>query len=65
MPNPERCQDCRFSYFGHDWRDANCKVLNQTLFKAVNTELHDYKISRDVFGPNIPIWCPMYTEWFL
>lgn len=65
MSKPERCQDCPFSYFGHDWRDANCKASNQTLFKALNTESQDYSISRDVFGPNIPKWCPMYTEWFL
>ena len=65
MPKPEQCQDCPFSYFGHDWRDANCKALNQTLFKALNTESHDYSVSRDVFEPNIPKWCPMDTEWFL
>lgn len=65
MPNPERCQDCLFSYFGHDWRDANCKASNQTLFKVLNTESQDYTISRYMFEPNIPIWCPMYRKWSL
>lgn len=65
MSEPERCQDCQFSYFGYDWRDANCKASNQTLFKVLNTESQDYTISRYMFEPNIPKWCPMYRKWSL
>lgn len=65
MSKPERCQGCRFSYFGHDWRNAKCKALNPTIFKVLNTKSRDYSISRDMFENAVPKWCPMHTEWFL
>lgn len=60
MLKPKRCQDCRLSYFGHDWRDAECKALNPTIFKVLNTKSCDYSISRDMFENAFPKWCPMY-----
>lgn len=58
MLRPKRCQDCQFSYFGHDWRDANCRLWNQTISKFFNTEKHDYVISRGIFEDVAPRWCP-------
>lgn len=58
MLKPERCQDCPFSYFGHDWRDANCRLLKQTISMLLNTEKCDYVISREIFEDVAPRWCP-------
>ena len=58
MLRPKRCQDCQFSYFGHDWRDANCRLLNPMISMLLNIEKHDYAISRGVFEDVAPRWCP-------
>lgn len=63
MSKPERCQDCPFSYFGHDWRDANCRLLNPTISRLLNIEKYDYVISRGIFENVAPRWCPMPEEW--